>query len=103
MEDADRGVLILTSDVGGGHRSVTLALAEALEPFHFGISIVDVIAQGLPSPLNRIGGLYGPLVNRAPLIWHALYPFGMPSIISPKANGARGFSLDASNRFSSRG
>jgi len=73
MEDADRGVLILTSDVGGGHRSVTLALAEALEPFHFGISIVDVIAQGLPSPLNRIGGLYGPLVNRAPLIWHALY------------------------------
>ncbi|HAL61798.1 MAG TPA: galactosyldiacylglycerol synthase [Chloroflexi bacterium] len=73
MEDVDRGVLILTSDVGGGHRSVALALAEALEPFHVKVSIVDVIAQGLPSPLNRIGGLYGPLVNGAPLIWHALY------------------------------
>lgn len=73
MKDADREVLILTSDVGGGHRSVALALAEALEPFHFEASIVDVITQGLPSPLNRIGRLYGPLVNRAPLIWHALY------------------------------
>jgi len=73
MEDADHRVLILTSDVGGGHWSVTLALAEALEPFHFEVSIVDVIVQGLPSPLNRIGRLYGPLVNRAPLIWHGLY------------------------------
>ncbi len=73
MEDADRRVLILTSDVGGGHRSVALALAEALEPFHFEVSTVDLITQGLPSPLNRIGRLYGPLVNRAPLIWCALY------------------------------
>jgi len=73
MEDADRGVLILTSDVGGGHRSVALALAEALEPFHVKVSIVDLIAQGLPLPLNRIGRLYGPLVNRAPLIWYTLY------------------------------
>lgn len=69
----ESSVLILTSDVGGGHRSVALSLAEALEPFHFEVSIVDLIAQGLPSPLNRIGRLYGPLVNRAPLIWHALY------------------------------
>lgn len=73
MEGTDRGVLILTSDVGGGHRSVALALAEALEPFHFEAFIVDVITQGLPSPLSRIGRLYGPLVNRAPLIWQALY------------------------------
>ncbi len=73
MEEADHRVLILTSDVGGGHRSVTLALAEALEPFRFEVSTVDVITQGLPSPLNRIGRLYGPLVNHAPLIWHALY------------------------------
>jgi 1,2-diacylglycerol 3-beta-galactosyltransferase len=73
MEDADLGVLILTSDVGGGHRSVALALAEALESFDFEVSTVDVITQGLPSPLNRIGRLYGPLVNHAPLIWHALY------------------------------
>ena len=73
MEDADHRVLILTSDVGGGHRSVALALAEALEPFNFKVSIVDLIAQGLPSPLKGIGRLYGPLVNRAPLIWHALY------------------------------
>jgi len=69
----ESSVLILTSDVGGGHRSVALALAEALGSFHFEVSIVDVMAQGLPSPLNRIGRLYGPLVNRAPLIWHALY------------------------------
>ncbi|MFQ6001849.1 MAG: glycosyltransferase [Anaerolineae bacterium] len=73
MQIMESSVLILTSDVGGGHRSVALALAEALEPFHFEVSIVDLIAQGLPSPLNRIGRLYGPLVNRAPLIWHALY------------------------------
>lgn len=73
MEEADHRVLILTSDVGGGHRSVALALAEALEPVNFEVSIVDVLTQGLPSPLNRIGRLYGPFVNRAPLIWHALY------------------------------
>lgn len=73
MEDTDHRVLILTSDVGGGHRSVALALAEALEPFRFEVSIVDLITQGLPPPLNRIGRLYGPLVNRAPLIWRALY------------------------------
>lgn len=73
MEEAVPRVLILTSDVGGGHRSVALALAEALEPFNFEVSIVDVLTQGLPPPLNRIGRLYGPFVNRAPLIWHALY------------------------------
>ena len=73
MEDTDHRVLILTSDMGGGHRSVALALAEALEPFHSEVSIVDVMAQGLPSPLNHIGQLYGPLVNHAPLIWHGLY------------------------------
>lgn len=72
-QSMESSALILTSDVGGGHRSVALALADALEPFHFDVSIVDVITQGLPSPLNRIGRLYGPLVNRAPLIWHALY------------------------------
>jgi 1,2-diacylglycerol 3-beta-galactosyltransferase len=76
---ADRPrILLLFSDTGGGHRSATEAVVEALEagyPGRFDIRMVDVLQRYAPLPFNRLPAVY-PQIVRAPRAWglgfHAL-------------------------------
>jgi 1,2-diacylglycerol 3-beta-galactosyltransferase len=64
-------ILFLFSDTGGGHRSATEAVIEALH-LEFGERIqavmVDIFKEYAPLPLNRIPQLY-PHMVRAPRAW----------------------------------
>ncbi|MEA4945762.1 MAG: glycosyltransferase [Propionicimonas sp.] len=60
---ARKGILFLFSDTGGGHRSATEAIIEALElefPGTFATSKIDFL-RGFPPPINRAPELYPPL------------------------------------------
>ncbi|PKO20577.1 MAG: hypothetical protein CVU38_19375 [Chloroflexi bacterium HGW-Chloroflexi-1] len=65
-------VAILMADSGGGHRSAAVSLAEALEGRARGV-FVNLLDEHAPFPLNHLSALYGPLVNRAPWLYHAIY------------------------------
>ena len=64
-------ILFLFSDTGGGHRSATEAIIEALE-MDYGSRIttqmVDVLKQMAPQPLDRLPEWY-PYMTRVPRIW----------------------------------
>ena len=64
-------ILFLFSDTGGGHRSATEAIIEALE-MDYGDRIttqmVDVLKQVAPQPLDRLPDWY-PYMTRIPRIW----------------------------------
>lgn len=64
-------ILFLFSDTGGGHRSATEAIIEALE-MDYGSRIttqmVDVLKQVAPQPLDRLPNWY-PYMTRIPRIW----------------------------------
>lgn len=69
--DPKRKVLFLFSDTGGGHRSATEALVEALElefPGRFETSMVDFFREYYPSPLRFAPELYPP-ISRVPKAW----------------------------------
>jgi 1,2-diacylglycerol 3-beta-galactosyltransferase len=76
---ADRPrILLLFSDTGGGHRSATEAIVEALDqdyPGRFDVRMVDVLRRYAPLPFNRLPEVY-PRIVRAPRAWglgfHAL-------------------------------
>jgi len=77
MADQPR-VLFLFSDTGGGHRSATEAIIEALEHAHprrFRIEMIDVLTEYAPLPFNRLPQAY-PRMVRSPRAWgwgfHAL-------------------------------
>src|SRR3990172_2375640 len=77
MADQPR-VLLLFSDTGGGHRSATEAIIEALEHAHprrFRIEMIDVLTEYAPLPFNRLPQAY-PRMVRSPRAWgwgfHAL-------------------------------
>jgi 1,2-diacylglycerol 3-beta-galactosyltransferase len=64
-------VLFLFSDTGGGHRSATEAIIEALERAHpgqFRIDMIDVLTEYAPLPFNRLPQAY-PRMVRAPRAW----------------------------------
>jgi 1,2-diacylglycerol 3-beta-galactosyltransferase len=70
--------LFLFSDTGGGHRSVTEAIVEALEqayPGRFQAEMVDVLTDYAPLPFNQLPRAY-PQMVRSPRAWgwgfHAL-------------------------------
>lgn len=68
-------ILFLFSDTGGGHRSATEAIIEALELNHpgvFEIEMVDVFKEYAPRPLNKAPDLY-PEMTRMPLAWEVGY------------------------------
>ena len=65
-------VAVLMADSGGGHRSAAISLVEALEGAAHGL-FVNLLDEYAPFPFNRLSGLYGPLVNRAPRLYHAIY------------------------------
>ncbi len=66
-------VLFLFSDTGGGHRSATEAIIEALH-LEFGEAIttemVDVFREYAPTPFNKMPELY-PYLVKIPSLWEA--------------------------------
>ena len=71
-EPAERKrLLFLFSDTGGGHRSATEAMIEALDlefPGRFDYSMVDFFRQYYPAPLNKAPEIY-PEMSRVPQAW----------------------------------
>jgi 1,2-diacylglycerol 3-beta-galactosyltransferase len=73
---SNKKVLIVTSDTGGGHRSAAEAIAEAMHQLYgetCRVEIADAWADHTPFPLNRLGQLYGPLVNRGAILWKLIF------------------------------
>jgi 1,2-diacylglycerol 3-beta-galactosyltransferase len=77
MSDPSR-ILFLFSDTGGGHRSATEAVIEAVERRFAGLvraEMIDVLTDYAPRPLNRLPRAY-PHMVRSPRAWgwgfHAL-------------------------------
>ncbi len=69
-------ILIIMSDTGGGHRSAAEAIAEAAHQLYgeaCRVEIADPWADHTPFPINRLGQLYGPLVNRSTILWKLLF------------------------------
>jgi 1,2-diacylglycerol 3-beta-galactosyltransferase len=68
-------ILFLFSDTGGGHRSATEAMIEALEaefPGRFEMRMVDFFRQYYPRPLKFAPELYPP-ISRVPKAWALSY------------------------------
>ena len=68
-------ILFLFSDTGGGHRSATEAIIEALEleyPGDFTCEKVDIFKDYAPRPLNRMPDWY-PYMVLAPQLWGASF------------------------------
>ena len=69
--DAKKRILFLFSDTGGGHRSATEAMIEALDlefPGRFDSSKVDFFREYYPSPLRFAPEIYPPF-SRIPNAW----------------------------------
>jgi 1,2-diacylglycerol 3-beta-galactosyltransferase len=68
-------IIFLFSDTGGGHRSSSEAIIEALEleyPQQFETEMVDIFRQYAPTPFQRAPELY-PQMTRSPRMWKAGY------------------------------
>jgi 1,2-diacylglycerol 3-beta-galactosyltransferase len=68
-------ILFLFSDTGGGHRSATEALIEALKLEYrdaFSHEMVDIFKDYAPRPLNRMPDWY-PYMVKAPQLWGASF------------------------------
>ncbi len=62
-------IVILTADTGGGHRSVSEALNEALhDAGQTNVTIVDLFRY-FSWPISQVPKLYLPTVNNAPWLW----------------------------------
>jgi 1,2-diacylglycerol 3-beta-galactosyltransferase len=68
-------ILFLFSDTGGGHRSATEAIIEALKLEYvdsFSFEMVDIFKDHAPRPLNRMPDWY-PYMVRVPQLWGASF------------------------------
>ena len=68
-------IVFLFSDTGGGHRSATEAIIEALElqfPGQTTYEMVDLFREYAPPPLNKAPEIYPPL-SRMPAAWGFYY------------------------------
>lgn len=68
---AKKRILFLFSDTGGGHRSATEAMIEALElefPGRFQASMIDFFRDYYPSPFRFAPEIYPP-ISRVPSAW----------------------------------
>ena len=74
----ERKVLLLFSDTGGGHRSVAEALAEAFgrQAPSTRVILLDLLHARTHFPLNQAGQIYQFMVQRAPVLWRALWRLG---------------------------
>lgn len=74
-ESPRKRVLFLFSDTGGGHRSATEAIIEAVEaeyPDRFDCHMVDFFREYYPRPLKYAPELYPP-ISRVPNAWGLSY------------------------------
>jgi 1,2-diacylglycerol 3-beta-galactosyltransferase len=67
-------VSILTANAGGGHLAAAESLAEALVD-KADVSILRLMDDHSPFPINHFSGGYGPLVHYAPRLYHIVYRF----------------------------
>ena len=70
-QEPKRRILFLFSDTGGGHRSATEAMMEALElefPGRFDLAKVDFFREYYPRPLKFAPEIYPP-ISRVPRAW----------------------------------
>ena len=68
-------ILFLFSDTGGGHRSATEAIIEALKLEYgdnFSFEMVDIFKDHAPLPINRLPDWY-PYLVKAPQLWGASF------------------------------
>lgn len=68
-------ILFLFSDTGGGHRSATEAIIEALQLEYgdaFSHEVVDIFKDYAPRPINRLPDWY-PYMVKAPQLWGASF------------------------------
>jgi len=76
MIQCARRLIILMAHTGGGHRSAAEAIAGAVAHLYgqaVSVTVIDVLAEHLPFPLNRLDGWYAPFVTRAPWLWKFLW------------------------------
>ena len=68
-------IIFLFSDTGGGHRSASEAIIEALQlqfPNRIDCVMVDIFRRYMPRPLNYVPEIYPPL-SRMPDVWELGY------------------------------
>ncbi|MDQ7030752.1 MAG: glycosyltransferase [Ardenticatenia bacterium] len=77
MAPAERSLLILFSDTGGGHRAAAEAVREAVGRVapRWNVMLVDFIRSCALPPFNRIGALYRPVVDYTPWLWATGFHF----------------------------
>ena len=68
-------ISIIYANAGGGHRSVALSLQEALGRYHpeVSVSVVDIMEEYTPFPMNKFPGLYPTLTKGNGSVWKFLY------------------------------
>ncbi len=69
---ANKRILILMSDTGGGHRSAAEAIADALQrefPGRYDVTIADAIARSAWYPFNHMAEWYLPVVTYGEYWW----------------------------------
>lgn len=69
-------ILILMSDIGGGHRASAQALSAAFhERFgdRFQIDIIDLWSDHTPHPINKLPKVYGPIIQRGIWFWKFMW------------------------------
>lgn len=73
--ETERKILFLFSDTGGGHRSATEAIIEALAlefPGRYKTRMIDFFKEYFPPPLNYAPDVYPP-ISRLPEVWGFYY------------------------------
>ncbi|MBI3732410.1 MAG: hypothetical protein HY259_02995 [Chloroflexi bacterium] len=66
-------IVILTADTGGGHRSASEALAEALGDAGQTNVVVQDVFRYVPWPLNQVPQWYLPAITYAAKFWGGIY------------------------------
>ncbi len=68
-------ILFLFSDTGGGHRSATEAIIEAIQlefPDEIDLQMIDLFKEYAPPPMDLVPDIYPPL-SRMPQVWKIGY------------------------------
>lgn len=65
-------ITILTTNAGGGHMASAWALRDALEP-HATVTLLKLMEEHSPFPLNRFSSVYPHVVRTAPLAWRMAF------------------------------
>jgi 1,2-diacylglycerol 3-beta-galactosyltransferase len=71
-------ILLLMADTGGGHRSSTEAVLEAMRRRQIAdceVEMVDVLAGYAPFPLNKLDALYPYMTRFSKVTWEPAYRF----------------------------